>query len=91
MWFYHECIKRGVSPESFWTMTLAEVSSVVKRLYFSDELAWNHTASTLSLTANINAPKGKRYKPEDFMPYSGKKKQPTKEDAKKLYETFKNF
>jgi hypothetical protein len=70
-------------------MTLAEVSSVCRGLLVSDELSWNHTAASMSLLANINASKGKRFKPEDFHPYlQAKKPRATKELAKELYDNF---
>jgi hypothetical protein len=73
-------------------MTLAEVSSVCRGLTVSDELSWNHTAASMSLLANINASKGKRFKPEDFHPYmQANKPKVTKDMAKDLYETFKEF
>ena len=43
----------------------------------------------MSLLANINASKGKRFKPEDFHPYlQAKKPRATKELAKELYDNF---
>jgi hypothetical protein len=74
-------------------MTLAEVSSVCSGLFVGDELMWNHTAASMSLLANINASKGRKFKPEDFHPYMQvKKNKPvTKKTAEELYEHFKNF
>lgn len=73
-------------------MTLAEVSSVCNGLFVYDELSWNHTAASMSLLANVNASKGKKFKPEDFHPYmQAKKPKVSKELAKDLYETFKEF
>ena len=74
-------------------MTLAEVSSVCSGLFVRDELSWNHTAASMSLLANINASKGKKFKPEDFHPYIQvlKNKPATKKTAEELYEHFKDF
>lgn len=74
-------------------MTLAEVSSVISGLYLEDELHWNHTSSSMSLLANVNASKGKSFKPNDFHPYTQMKesKKSIKQQAKDLYETFKSF
>ena len=70
-------------------MTLAEVSSVCGGLLVSDELSWNHTSASMSLLANINASKGKKFTPEDFHPYmQANKPKPSKELAKELYENF---
>lgn len=89
---YHESLKRGVSPDSFWTMTPAEVSSVIASVFYSDELMWNHTASLMTMTANINAPKGKTFKPQQFNPYSKQEEaQVSKKKAQELYNNFKNF
>ena len=89
---YHESLKRGVSPDSFWTMTPAEVSSVIASGFYSDELMWNHTASLMTLTANINAPKGKTYKAEQFNPYSKKEDgEVSKKKAQELYNNLKDF
>jgi len=74
-------------------MTLAEVSSVISGLYFKDEMHWNHTSSSMSILANVNASKGKSFKPNDFHPYEQVKnsKKSIKQEAKDLYETFKSF
>lgn len=74
-------------------MTLAEVSSVISGLYLKDEMYWNHTSSSMSLLANVNASKGRSFKPDDFHPYMQMKKseKSIKQEAKDLYETFKSF
>jgi hypothetical protein len=74
-------------------MTLAEVSSVISGLFLADELQWNHTSASMCLLANVNASKGKSYKPQDFNPYEQMKVKEgaTKQQAKELYETFKTF
>jgi hypothetical protein len=47
----------------------------------------------MSLLANVNAPKGRSFKPDDFHPYMQMKKseKSIKQEAKDLYETFKSF
>lgn len=86
--FYMDSLRAGVSPESFWTMTLAEVSSVSNGLFFRDKMTWNHTSSQMALLANVNSSKNKKFEPKDFNPYTEKKKVPTRNDVRELKESF---
>lgn len=82
----------GVAPEMFWDYTMAEALSIVKRLEMSDRLSWNHTASVLSLLANVNSPKSKKYKPADFHPYEVMQKKgefKSREEIMDFVNTFK--
>ena len=71
---------------------MAEVSSVINRAFFKDEIMWNHTSSSMALLANINTSKGKKFKSEDFNPYVKMgKPNANQQTAEDLLETFKNF
>jgi len=89
---YQEAVRSGVSPESFWKMTIAEVACCCDRLGRKDRLAWNHTASIMSLVANVNSAKGKTFEPAQFNPYSKMDvKKGQKATPKDLLEQFKKF
>ena len=82
----------GVEPVAFWDYTMAEALSIVKRQEMADRLRWNHTASVLSLLANVNSSKSKKFKPGDFHPYeiSDKKGEfKSREQVMDFVKTFK--
>jgi len=57
----------------FWSMTFWEYANYSKHLRFEDDRRWWHTASLMSLHANMNRDSKKQprpYKPEDFHPYA---------------------
>lgn len=71
---------------------MAEALSIVKRQEMSDRLMWNHTASVLSLLANVNSPKSKKFKPADFHPYEVMQKKgefKTRDEVMDFVKTFK--
>lgn len=82
-------------PEKFWEYTLAENILIVKGAEARDSSRWNHTSSLMSLYANSNASKGKRFKPTDFHPYHKmqiEEQQPkTRKDVDQLIEKLKRF
>tara|TARA_R100001440_G_scaffold75307_1_gene102206 strand:- start:12395 stop:12619 length:225 start_codon:yes stop_codon:yes gene_type:complete len=52
-------------------MTLAQVQCLVQRPELVDELNWNRTATTLSLTANVHrSTNSPVIRPDEFHPYS---------------------
>jgi len=81
-----------VEPGAFWSLTMAEAMSIVKRSEVQDRMAWNHTASVLSLLANVNSSKSKSYKPADFHPYEVNSKNgefANREEVLEFANTFK--
>jgi len=58
----------GLTPEQFWSMTPREFHFVVKGYEFRLARSWDMTAASMSLLANINSAKGKKFKPADFHP-----------------------
>ena len=66
---YEYGLMMGLTPDIFWSLTFNEFKIMRRAFERKQEMAWNHTGSLLSMTANINSQKGKTYKPEDFNPY----------------------
>jgi hypothetical protein len=83
----------GLSPEQFWALTLREYSYYREGFTARHSMMWDHTASIMALLANVNAPKGKKFQPGDFHPYTTKSNQgvQSKEEALALLEKMKNF
>jgi hypothetical protein len=81
----------GVEPVAFWDYTMAEALSIVKRQEMADRLNWNHTASVLSLLANVNSSKSKKYKPGDFHPYEISDKKGEFKSREEVMDFVKTF
>jgi hypothetical protein len=81
----------GVEPVAFWDYTMAEALSIVKRQEMADRLFWNHTASVLSLLANVNSSKSKKYKPGDFHPYEISDKKGEFKSREEVMDFVKTF
>jgi len=62
-------------PYDFWDFTLREVLCLIEGERSRDEMMWNHTSSLLSMTAQVNAKKGKTFSPADFHPYISEKRK----------------
>lgn len=65
-------------PDQFWSLTFFEFVSYSRSIREADSRAWWHTASLMSLHANLNRDSKKRpqgYKPSDFHPYGEEKKK----------------
>ena len=60
-------------PDQFWQMTFREFYYYSTWVEAEEEREWNRQAVMMSLHANMNAGKGKRYSPDDFNPFTGKK------------------
>lgn len=87
---YNSALEAGILPHLFWDMTFAEASAVVSGIKLRDSISWNHTASILSMIANVNRSSNSRsYKPEDFHPYAKENKKPEK-DIKQTFQRLKN-
>ena len=81
----------GVEPVAFWDYTMAEALSIVKRQEMADRLRWNHTASVLSLLANVNSSKSKKFKPGDFHPYEISDKKGEFKSREEVMDFVKTF
>jgi hypothetical protein len=87
---YNSALEAGILPHLFWDMTFAEASAVVNGMKLRDSISWNHTATILSMIANVNRSSSSRsYKPEDFHPYVKEVKRPEK-DIKQTFQRLKN-
>lgn len=76
-------------------MTLQENMLIISQSRKKDREQWNHTSSLMALYANSKAPKGKRYSPDDFNPYSvqdkANREPKTKQDINELINKHKSF
>lgn len=87
---YAQALRSGLLPNQFWDMTFFEYREYSRSIEQKEELEWNRQSVMMSLHANMNAPKGKRYEAADFNPFakaSSKQEQLNSgEDVKKLAE-----
>lgn len=85
----------GLDPVRFWDLTLREIGLIKKSRDEQDSLAWNRTASMMSLYYTSKQSKGKKATPADFHPYVQaeleNKKPKTKDEVFALVEKMKNF
>lgn len=58
----------GLKPEEFWDLTLREYIYIRRGYEYNLARQWDMTAALLSLHANINSGRGKRFSPADFHP-----------------------
>jgi hypothetical protein len=86
-------IVAGIEPKDLWDLSLRELILALRSRRQRESERWNHTATLLALQANINAPKGKRFQPKDFHPFSDEisESSSVKKDAEWLYEKYKKF
>ena len=89
---YNSALEAGILPHLLWDMTFAEASACVSGIKLRDNIAWNHTASILSMIANVNrSSSSKSYKPQDFHPYNSNGSVSTdKEETKNLVKSMRN-
>lgn len=86
----------GLKPDEFWDLTLREFILYQNGYRFRLARQWDIGAAFMSLFANANAARGKRFKPEDFHPLtdvnSGQDTAiTTAEEREALFERLKKF
>lgn len=90
---YKSALSIGLKPDEFWDMTLREFIWYREGWMQSMSYAWDHTASLMAMTANVNSAKGKTFQPDDFHPFAKKSNQgvKSKEEAQALLEKMRKF
>lgn len=83
----------GLTADQFWNMTLREYTYYREAYMDRHSSKWDHTAAIMSLLANVNSPKGKRFEPKDFHPFERMNSQgvSSKQEAMELLEKLKDF
>jgi|SaaInl5LU_22_DNA_1037371.scaffolds.fasta_scaffold00200_14 hypothetical protein len=90
---YKAGFEMGLTPDQFWNITMREYS-YMREAYMSNLSArWDHTASIMSLIANVNSVKGKKFEPKDFHPFERMNSQgvSSTQEAMELLEKLKHF
>lgn len=67
-------------------MTFKEFYYYSLKVEAEEEREWMRHAVMMSLHANMNAPKGKRFSPDDFNPFSKKAKGQTPKNKEKVID-----
>lgn len=91
MEIYYSALEAGILPHLFWDMTFAEASAYIDGIKLRDSISWNHTASILSMIANVNrSSASKSYSPKDFHPYAKEAEKAPEQDVRETFKKLKN-
>lgn len=89
---YKAAFEVGLTPDEFWGMTLREYTYHREGYMARLSSSWDQTASIMSLIANVNSAKGKKFQPSDFNPFAQSNQGvSSKQQAQELLEKLKDF